>query len=112
MSITATKIRSKSVGEHRNVSVSFLNKLDFGESLIGTPIITELTTSDLTFTDESINTIIIRIEDMAHNPGEAVVFNVAGGIAGTTYIIQIECDTDSAITQTLRGRIRLYVEED
>ena len=112
MSQTAPEVRTKTVSEVRNVAVSFSGKLDSGELLTGTPVVTELTTSALTFSNEAVNTAILTIDDVSTPIGEAVQFAVSGGVSGTDYIIQISCGTDSTPVQTLRGRVPMYVEAD
>jgi len=109
---TAPKVRTKTVSEVRNVAVSFSGKLDSGELLTGTPVVTELTTSALTFSNEVVSTAILSIDDIDVPIGEAVQFKVTGGLAGIDYTIQISSGTDSSPAQTLRGRVPLYVEAD
>jgi len=112
MSHTAPKIRTKTVSEVRNAAVNFSGKLDATELLTGTPVVSELTTSDLTFASEAVNTSTLTIDDVSAVAGEAVQFKVSGGVAGTDYIIKISCDTNSGPVQTLHGRVTLHVEAD
>ena len=112
MAHTAPKIRTKTVSEVRNAAVSFSGKLDSGELLTGTPIVTELTTPDLTFTNIAVSSTILTIDGLSVPAGEAVQFKVSGGVESTNYIIKISCGTDSIPVQTLNGRITLYVEAD
>lgn len=103
---------SKRVSEVRNVSVSFAGMLDSGESLVGTPTIVEVTTTDLTLTNKVVSNKTMMINEVNVAAGEAVQFSVAGGSAGKHYRIFVSCDTDSVPAQTLGGEITLGVIAD
>lgn len=109
---TAPQLPCKTAGETRNVAVSFQGKLDAGESLTGTPTVTEVTTSDLTITSPAVSTVALTINKKSVPAGEAVQFNVAGGTAGTEYTIKVSVGTDATPTQTLVVLLRLKVVAD
>lgn len=93
-------------GETRNGKASFAMKLDDGELLTGTPTITEITTTDLTFANVAVSTADLEINGATVLTGQAVTFKVTGFAAGTTYRARIQCGTTSTPAQTLRGIIR------
>lgn len=92
-----------STGETRAFAVSFKGKLDTSELLIGTPTVTEVTTTDLTITQKRVNTGTITIKGESHAAGEAVQFLVTGAVANRDYQIIITCGTNATYAQTLQG---------
>jgi len=109
----APQIQEKTVSEERTIAIDFRGKLDSGELLTGTPIITEVTTSDLTLTSKAVNTAELTINDLTVAIGEAVQCLVTGGLAATrNYVIQVQCGTDSTPAQTVRALIKLTVLAD
>jgi len=102
----------KMVSEVRNVAVDFSGLLDADELLTGTPTVAEITTTALTLTDKAVSTSVLRINGKERAAGEAVTFKVAGGVAGTTYKIGINCGTTATPAQTLRGVVTLVVDAD
>jgi len=107
----AIQTQQKTVSEVRNVAVSFSGKLDSGELLTGTPTVTEVTTTDLTFASEAVNTAALTVNGESTPIGEAVQFSVTGGSVGT-YEIKIAVGTDATPAQTLYGTIKLKVVAD
>ena len=103
---------SKTTSEVRNVAVSFSGKLDSGEKLTGTPTIVEVTTSDLTLGNKVVNTAELIINGIIVPIGEAVQWNVSGGIAETEYITLASIGTDATPAQTLYGSTILDVIAD
>lgn len=91
----------KTASEVRNVAVSFVDELDSGELLTGTPTVAEVTTSDLSLTNKAVNTAALTISGKAVAIGQAVQFKVSGGTAGTTYTIKVTVSTDATPAQTL-----------
>lgn len=108
----ALQTQQKTASEVRNVAVSFAGKLDSGELLTGTPTVTEVTTTDLTFASQAVNTAALTINGVSTAIGRAAQFKVTGGTAGTTYEITVSCGTDATPAQTLYGTIKLKVVED
>jgi len=107
----AIQTQQKTESETRNIAVSFAGKLDSGELLTGTPTVAEVTTTDLTFASEAVNTAAITINGLSTATGKAVQFSVTGGSVGT-YEIKIAVSTDSTPGQVLYGTIKLKVVGD
>ena len=78
---SAPQIQTIVVGETRNVAVSFAAKLDSGELLTGTPTVVEVTSSDLTITNEVVSTGELTILGETVAIGQAVTFTVSGALA-------------------------------
>lgn len=106
---TAPQRRTKTVGETRNVAVSFVDVLDAGELLTGTPTVVEVTTSDLTLTNKAVNGSSLVVNGETCLAGQVVTFTVAGGVAGTAYEIRITAGTNAANAQTLQATVKLKV---
>lgn len=88
-------------------------KLDVGELLTGTPTITELTdgvaSSDLSFSNQAVNTAALTINGQSVAAGQAVQFKVSGGVNGQTYTIRITVATNATPAQTLQEDMVLSV---
>lgn len=106
---TAPQRRTKTVGETRNVAVSFVDVLDVGELLTGTPTVVEVTSTDLTLTNNAVNGSSLVVNGEACLAGQVVTFTVAGGVAGTTYEIRITATSNASNPQTLQATVRLKV---
>jgi hypothetical protein len=104
--------QTKTVSEVRNVAVDFRGKLDDGELLTGAPTIAEVTTTNLTFANQAVNTSAIKIRGVSVAIGQAVQFKVSGGTADTTYTIRITVGTTATPAQTLIETVRLQVIAD
>ena len=104
-------IRSKAAAETRTVSVDYTDKLDDTESLTGSPVFAEVTSSDLTITGAQLNsgTVVINNETVAAN--NAAQCQVAGGTSGTTYTVSITVSTNATSpgAQTFVDTIKLEV---
>lgn len=109
MSAEAPQIPCFINGETRNGKASFSNRLDTGESLSGTPTLTEIGTTHLTFANVARSTTGLTINGISVTSGHAVTFKVTGFQANMQYRALIECATDSTPAQTLRGIIRFVV---
>jgi hypothetical protein len=92
MPLTAPQIGSKTAAETRNVSVSFLSRLDSGELLTGTPTIA-VSPSGLTLGEPAVNQTSQYVNGRLHAAGTVVKFQVSGGSAGTVYTVSVYCDT-------------------
>lgn len=112
MTQTAPQIPTKTESETLNGAISFVNRLDSGELLTGTPAITEIGTSDLTITNNVVNTAQLIINNETVAIGQAVQYSISGGNANTTYILSVSCGTDATPSQNLYGRIQIYVDDD
>lgn len=58
--------------------VSFATLLDDDEVITGTPLVTEVTTSDLTITSKMANTEVVTIRRKLVAVGKAVMFTLTG----------------------------------
>ena len=107
----ANEIRHKQASEVRTISVDYTDKLDTGESLTGTPTVSELTTSDLTISGAQINSGSLTINGVSVAANKAAQCQIAGGTSGSTYSIQIQVGTDASSpgAQTFIDTIRLEV---
>lgn len=110
MSCTANQLPCKTANETRLAAVSFVDALDSGELLTGTPTVTEVSTSDLTIDNEQTNTAAITVDGVSVAVGQAVQFTVAGGTVDTLYRIEVQCGTDATPAQTLECVVSLAVE--
>ena len=95
-----------SSGEVRNLAIDLTQLLDTGETLSGTPTLTEQTTSDLTFAAVAVNTATLSIlDDAGVAIGAAVEARVSGGVAGREYEIHLAVGTTA--TQTLKRALKI-----
>lgn len=96
-------------GETRNGKASFASKLDAGELLTGTPTITEIGTTDLTFANVALSTAVQLINGIEVAAAAAVNWKVTGFIANKAYRLLITGNTTAVPAQTLRGIARFTV---
>jgi hypothetical protein len=94
-------------GEVRKDSVSFLGKLDAGETLTGTPTIS-VSPAGLTCTSPAVSTDMLVIDRVPVAAGKAVTFTVSGGTAGVDYTVTVTVGTSNG--QTLKGRVVIPLE--
>lgn len=98
---TAPEKPDVTVGAAPNVSVSFVDVLDDGELLTGTPTVAEQTTSDLTIVNKAVNTAALVINGESVAIGQAVQFHVSGQLAANSpYKIKITVSTSATPAQT------------
>ena len=100
------------VSEVRNVAVSFVGKLDDGELLTGTPLVVEITSTDLTLVNKVISTAALTINGKSVAIGEAVQFKVSTPKANINYDVRLTATTDSTPAQTLIATIRIRGKAD
>jgi len=107
--IGAKEIRRKTVSEVRNVSVSFVDVLDSGELLTGTPTITATmaTGSTVTIANAVVSTAVLTINGATVSAGKAIQFTISTGSSGVTYTVNIQCGTDAS--QTLEAEVVIDV---
>lgn len=105
---TAPQIRTISLGEARINSVDFTGKLDSGETLTGTPTITEVTTDSLALTSKSVSTAALVINGVEVPIGMAVQFKATPTVTGS-YKVDILCGTSAG--QTVEGRVLIQVTD-
>ncbi len=107
----ALQLGCMSVSEVRSVTLSFVDKLDNGELLTGTPVIEEVGASGLTITNKVVNTaqLTLRIggNDETVAIGKAVQFLVTGVTDGTVHKVKAVVSSDSTPAQTLIGVVRI-----
>ena len=98
----APQIRTKYVSEVRAIGVNFTNDLKGSALLSGANAdVVEVTTSDLTISNQGINAAEIEINDRKVATGKAVVALIAGGTAGTRYTLKVGDTTDESPAQAL-----------
>ena len=95
-------------GATRNVQVGFLDKLDSGELLSGTPTVTVSPTGP-TISNVGRNTTALTIDGESHAINQAVTYTITGGTAGVEYTYTVTCATDATPAQTLIGKCVVYV---
>jgi len=110
--ITADQILTKHWDEDLLYGVSFANLLDSGETLTGTPTVTEQTTSVLTISGAAVNTAAFTDGDgNTVAIGEGVQFRVEddsdNSNAGSTYEILVKCATTDSNERVVL--VKLYV---
>ena len=110
---TAPERPTLAVGETRNFAVSFVNILDSGESLTGTPTVAEETTTDLTLSNKAVNTVALTINGKTVAVGKAVQFRASGfKVSGSPYIIKITVGTTASPAQTLVKYVKFYTDTE
>lgn len=107
---TAPQVRTVDQAEVRNVAVDLRGKLDEGELLVGTPTVTEVTSTDLTISNNTINSDAETIMGLVVPAGQAVLFRVSGFIPGAVYRIKIHATTDASPAQTLIEHITIKTD--
>lgn len=105
MTHTANQIRYITANEIRNAIVSFDDRLDTGEKLTGTPVITSA--AGLTIANKTVNSAAVTVDGESVGIGKAVQFTVSTATSGERYTITIKCTTDSTPAQTLEGFVTL-----
>ena len=106
---TIRKVCTKDASEERNIAIDLRGKLEVDELLIGTPTVEEITTSDLSLSNEAVSSSELTIEDDLVPVGQAVQFKVTGGVAGKRYKIRVTVNTNANPAQTLIENIKLRV---
>lgn len=109
--LTAPQLPVVAVGDVWNGAVSFARQLDSGETLTGTPTVTEETTSDLTISNVAVSTSSLRINSTLVAAGTAVQFKVVGQTSGT-YTLKITATTTSTPAQTLVRYVKFMAKSE
>jgi hypothetical protein len=104
--LTAKEVRYKTPGAVRNVKVDMTAFLDEGETLDGTPTITE--PDGIETASAAVSTQALKINDTYVEAGKAITFTVSGGTKGEEYRILVSCDTSGG--QTVEGYVRVGVD--
>ena len=90
------------VGATEVGAYSYAGNLRSGETLTGTPLVVEQTTSELTITNKAINDAEVVINHKTVAIGQAVTFLVTGQLLATRqYTILITATTDSTPARVL-----------
>lgn len=100
-------LRTVSSGAVDVVAIDETFELDEGETLTGTPTVTEVDTSDLTITNKTINNAQMTINGNTVAISCAVLFRISGQKAGTLYHIKYTVATTSSPARTLAWIVRL-----
>lgn len=96
------------VGEERNISVTFAGKLDSGESLTGTPTVDILpVSSGLTVDNIRVNSAQIIIDNEFVGVGKAIQFRAIGAAEGKRYELRVFCLTDAVPPQKVIKHVAL-----
>ena len=117
MSVVSVPIQRVSVGERIVVALSFMQRLDDGETLTGVPTVTEVETTDLTLSGPQVNAVERRRGRRRFAAGTLVIFTAEGFIAATGESRYADWHYEVAVTvptsrgQTLVGRVRINVLE-
>jgi hypothetical protein len=108
MPITLSESKQISVGAARVVAIDCTNALSLNpatkalrEFLTGTPMVVEVTTTDLTITNKTVSTQAEWIKGRSVVTGAAILFRVAGQKVGVTYRVRVTCSTNGTPAQTL-----------
>jgi len=89
------------------VAVDESFELDSGETLTGTPTVTEVDTADLTITNRTLNSSTMTINGNTVAASCAVLFKISGQKAGTQYNIKYTVNTTSTPARTLAWIVRI-----
>lgn len=103
---TAAEVKAKAAGETRNVAIDYSDKLDSGELLTGAP---SVSVTGMTASNQSVNSTELTIQGDAVAAGKAVTFTLAGGTAGTSYLVTVTVSTDATNAQTFEDVIKVDV---
>jgi len=95
MSVYAPEIHTKTPDEVRKYDMDFAADLASGDSLTGTPIVSEETSTDLTITAVSIS-------------GSIAQCKISGGVDGRDYVVRWQVTTTTQ-SETLEALGRLQV---
>lgn len=89
--------------EVRNAFVDFSKTLaDTDDSLTGTPVVTEVTTSDLTLANKAVGSTTFTDDDgYTWTANKYVTFTVSGWLDDTDYEVLVKPTTDAANAETL-----------
>lgn len=96
-------------GEIRQCAVSFVGKLDTGETLAGTPTVTASST-DITISGTAVNTTALTIDGTTVAASQAVQFKVTtvSGTGGSKYTMI--ATTTTSLSQVLNASMTLTME--
>lgn len=98
-------------GSESNVAVG-INGLPAGVLLVGTPLVEEVGSSDLTITQEAVNGSDKVIFGVTYITGTAVLFHRAGGQAGRQYTLKLTVATSAIPADQVVGYLRFTISRD
>jgi hypothetical protein len=104
MTSKAPQIHEMSTKEVRHVAVDMSGKLDTGETLTGTPIVTS--SDNQTITNKAVSTAELTINGATVAIGEAIQFTLDATATGLD-TVYMKCGTSSG--QTVDGEITVQV---
>ena len=84
-----------SAGAEEWLKLDCTRRLVGTEVLIGAPVITERTTTDLTITSKSVNVIVENILGESVAVGKAIVCFVVGAKEDIDYVLDVACRTSA-----------------
>lgn len=99
--VTAPQRHKITAGETRNIAIDCRGKLDSGETMTGTPIIT-ISPSGPTLSNKAVNGSTITVNGASCTAGQALQCKVTGCTANTEYTISASCGTTSSPAQTIQ----------
>ena len=102
MAITVTRMPPISEGDVEIVSISYVGLLDSDEVLTGTPVVTEVTTTDLTLSNKTVSSVALIINAKEVAIGKAVQFKIAGQQSGTVYRVRVSVGTATTLRTIVR----------
>lgn len=98
--VTAPQQPITAVGDIESGAIGFIDQLESGETLTGSPTITEQTTDDLTISGVAVNSSTLTIDGVSHTAGQAVQFAVSGMLlTHTPYTLKVVVTTSSGRTK-------------
>lgn len=99
--LTAPQRPQTAEGAEDLFSESFDGVLDSGELIASVTSVTEVTSTDLTMSDEAVSTAELTINNIAVATGRAIQFKVVGQLLATkNYTLKMIVVTDSTPAQT------------
>jgi hypothetical protein len=110
MTITLPQMPVISVADVEVFAIDYTDVLDDAETITGTPTVAEQTTTDLTISNVSVNSVAMTILDKSVGIGKAVQFKVVNQKVNTTYTLLVTVGTTSTPARTLKRLARFEVE--
>lgn len=108
--VFAKQVREKAASDDTPISVDFSATLDSGDTLTGTPTITEVTTSDLTLANKTVNASAVVVNGVSRAAGQVIQFSCTGGDGGELYKIKMSCDTTNGRTIVRGVKLRVLLD--
>ena len=106
MTARAPQIHGISLNETRHATVDMRGKLEDDELLTGVPVLTELSTTNLSLTNASISVAALVVNDDDVPIAQAVQFTVSSAAIGR-HVVTVRCATNAG--QTIEASLQLVV---